>query len=144
MSLWTIFRSPLMYGGDLQHMDAASSALISNKEALRITDHSTNNNFTSSTPLQAVWRADSEGWQQDGLSYFTVHNLQDSQQNVTVSTSSVRGQQSGTNCQLRDVWQQKDVGSGSSFTFTLRTHASGLYALHDCKTEGHRHSIVVA
>ena len=132
MSLWTIFRSPLMYGGDLQHPDAASLALITNTEALRITDASINNAFVVSNATTAVWRADSVDWRTDGLSYFTVHNLMDAPQNVAVSVESVRGVQKAARCTLRDVWAKRDLGAFTAQSFTLRPHASGLYALHNC------------
>ena len=133
MSLWTIFRSPLMYGGDLQHPDAFSLALITNAEALNITDHSTNNAYLVSNSSTAVWRADSAAHSSDGRSYFTVHNLSDEPQSIAVELQQLRGQQKGAVCTLRDVWQRQDIGTlTNSRTFTLRPHASGLYALHSC------------
>ena len=110
MSLWTIFRSPLMYGGDLQHPDNFSLALITNVEALNITDHSIHTAFIVSNDSQAVWRSDSEAWQQDGRSYFTVHNILDVDQAVTVTLAELRGVQKGSGCVLRDIWMRQDIG----------------------------------
>ena len=134
MSLWTIFRSPLVYGGDWQHPDAWTLSLLTNPEALAITDHSTHNAYLTSNTSLAVWRADSEGWQEDGRSYFTVHNLRDEEQRVEVRLEELRGgQQGATQCVLRDVWARADVGKmAGTQAFTLRPHASLLYALHNC------------
>ena len=135
MSLWTIFRSPLIYGGDLQHPDAFSLGLITNPEALSISDHSTNTSFLVSNATTAVWRSDSDAWQTDGRSYFSVHNLQDSAQDVAVAVAQLRGAQQGSSCTLRDVWARKDIAEAvDRRTFSLRPHASGLYALHSCTT----------
>jgi alpha-galactosidase len=133
MSLWTIFRSPLMYGGDLQHPDPFSLSLITNAEALNVTDASTNTAFVVSNATTAIWRSDSATWQQDGVSYFTVHNLRDDQQQVTVTVQQLRGGQKGNSCTVRDIWAQKDIAQAvTNKTFDLRPHASGLYALHSC------------
>ena len=133
MSLWSIFRSPLMYGGDLQHPDQFSLGLITNREALNVTDHSTHNTYLISNDTTAVWRADSASYGSDGRSYFTVHNLSDMPLNLSLSLQQLRGQQKATSCTLRDIWQLQDVGAFSdSRIFSLRPHGSGLYALHSC------------
>jgi alpha-galactosidase len=135
MSLWTIFRSPLMYGGDFQHPDPFTISLLTNTEALAITDNSTNTDSVLLSDIAAVWRSDSSSWRDDGLSYFSVHNLADFTHTLNVSVVSVRGQQSGGSCVLRDVWERKDVDTGAAFAFSLNQHASGLYALHSCKAD---------
>lgn len=146
MSLWTIFRSPLMYGGDLQHPDPYSLGLLTNEEALAITDNSTNTDFIVSGPGLAMWRSDDSDWQRSGVSYFSVHNIGDSQlAGLTLSTRQLRGQQGGTSCTLRDIWARQDVQSGSTLTVTLRPHQSGLYSLHSCSggaqtQKSHRHA----
>lgn len=43
MSLWSITRSPLMFGGDMTKMDDYTFSLISNKEVLAMNIDSTNN-----------------------------------------------------------------------------------------------------
>jgi hypothetical protein len=43
MSLWVIFRSPLLIGGDLPAMDAATLAYYTNEEAMAIDHHSRSN-----------------------------------------------------------------------------------------------------
>ena len=42
MTLWSIFRSPLMFGGDLPSNDAFTLALITNPEVLAVNQHSSN------------------------------------------------------------------------------------------------------
>ena len=145
MSLWIIFRSPLMYGGDLQHPDNASLALLTNVEALAISDNSTNTDYVLSGPTLAVWRSDDADWQRSGVSYFSLHNIgNEQQQAITLSTRQLRGKQAGGQCTLRDIWARKDVQHAADLTFTLRPHQSGLYSLHSCTgavtgTKQHRH-----
>ncbi len=40
MTLWSIFRSPLIFGGDLPSNDAATTALMTNEEVLEVNQHS--------------------------------------------------------------------------------------------------------
>ena len=133
MSLWTIFRSPLMYGGDLQHPDPYSLGLLTNVEALAITDNSTNTDYILSGPTLAIWRSDDADWQHSGVSYFSVHNIGDSQlDGLTLSTQQLRGKQSGASCTMRDIWARQDVQHGTTLKVALRPHQSGLYSLHSC------------
>ncbi len=41
MTLWSIFRSPLMFGGDLPSSDAFTISLITNPEVLEVNQNST-------------------------------------------------------------------------------------------------------
>ena len=133
MSLWTIFRSPLMYGGDFQHPDAYSLSLITNEEALAITDNSTNTDYIVSGDTLAIWRSDDSSWQQSRISYFSVHNIGDSPlDGLTLSVRQLRGMQTGTSCTVRDIWARQDIQNGTTISLTLRPHQSGLYSLHSC------------
>ena len=58
MTLWSIFKSPLIFGGDLPSNDAFTNSLLTNKEVLDILKHSTNNKELFRTKEQAAWIAD--------------------------------------------------------------------------------------
>ncbi len=73
MTLWSIFRSPLMMGGDLPHNDAATTALLTNDEVLEVDQHSTGGRVASS--VADCKRMDGEGgrWEEQirgDLQYF--------------------------------------------------------------------------
>ena len=135
MSYWVIWRSPLIYGGDLLVPDKFSLSLISNPRALQITDHSVNNAPHSVTATLLVWRADSDEWRQNGVSYVSVHNLVNRTTVTSVRVGDVRRPvQNGTECAVRDVWSGEERGRVSEIALSLRPHASGLLVLHDCTT----------
>ncbi|KAL3685861.1 hypothetical protein R1sor_003883 [Riccia sorocarpa] len=50
VTLWSIAKSPLMFGGDLRHIDAWTLDLITNPTVLEINSHSTHNNEFRSSP----------------------------------------------------------------------------------------------
>ncbi len=58
MNLWTIFKSPLMFGGDLPQNDAATDSLLTNRSVLYMHSHSTNNRQLSRDENHIVWSAD--------------------------------------------------------------------------------------
>ena len=58
MSLWSIFKSPLMFGGDLPSNDAFTKALITNNEVLDMHKRSVNNKQWFKIDDQIAWTAD--------------------------------------------------------------------------------------
>ena len=74
MTLWSIFRSPLMFGGDLPSIDAATLALLTNPRVLAVHHASAHNR-------QLFRRGDLVGWVADdpatGDKYLALFNAQD-------------------------------------------------------------------
>ena len=74
LTLWSIFRSPLMFGGDLPSTDAATLALLTNPRVLAV-------NRASTHGRQLFRRGDLVGWTADdpatGDKFLAVFNAQD-------------------------------------------------------------------
>lgn len=58
MTLWSIFKSPLMFGGDLPQNDDFTNSLLTNKEVLRMHSISVNNRELSREGDKIIWTAD--------------------------------------------------------------------------------------
>lgn len=58
MNLWTIFKSPLMFGGDLPQNDEFTTRLLTNRDVLRMHHYSINNREVSNNDGLIVWSAD--------------------------------------------------------------------------------------
>ena len=58
MTLWSIFKSPLMFGGNLPDNSAFTKALITNDEVLDMHHYSVNNRQFFNTDDQIGWTAD--------------------------------------------------------------------------------------
>ncbi|MCF0198522.1 MAG: NPCBM/NEW2 domain-containing protein [Bacteroidaceae bacterium] len=71
MNLWTIFRSPLMFGGDLPQNDAFTLSLLTNRRVLDVHRYSTNNRPISNDNGLIVWSADDT---RNGNKYVAVFN----------------------------------------------------------------------
>ncbi len=58
MNLWSIFKSPLMFGGDLPQNDSFTDSLLTNREVLYVHGHSTGNKQLSRTENKIIWTAE--------------------------------------------------------------------------------------
>jgi len=74
ISLFSIFRSPLMYGGDLPSMDEFTLSLLTNKEVLYINQFSKNNKQLFRHGDIVAWTADDP---KTGDKYLALFNAQD-------------------------------------------------------------------
>ena len=120
MSLWCIFRNPLMFGGHFPESDALSLSLITNQEALAVNQASKNNQQLFRTDTQIAWRADAED---DSASYLAIFNISEEAQEIKVPLAT-------TNSDVRDLWQQKDLGKFEHhFIHQLPPHGAGLFKL---------------
>lgn len=57
MTLWSIFKSPLMFGGNLPDNDAFTLSLLTNKDMLNVLNNSSNNRPLFKTAATAAWTA---------------------------------------------------------------------------------------
>jgi alpha-galactosidase len=134
MTLWSIFRSPLIMGGDLSSSDGWTKSLLTNPEVIAVDQHSRGNRAVISTDKIAVWLAQPErepgfrklGYRELGY-YVAVFNLSDSEQTVHYDWKDL-GLTEGS-YRMRDLWARKNAGSATSLTIKLRPHASELYLL---------------
>jgi hypothetical protein len=122
MTLWSIFRSPLMFGGDLPSNDAFTLALITNPEVLAV-------NQSSAGGHQSYHQGDTIAWTADAptgsAKYVAVFNLGDAEQDVELSWSDVGIP--AKHAKIRDLWTHKDLGKQNHLQVSLAPHASVLY-----------------
>jgi alpha-galactosidase len=122
MTLWSMFRSPLIFGGDLPSADSATLALLTNREVLEIDQNSSNNRQILERGSLRAWLADAPGSQEK---YAAAFNLGDLAETIHLSWTDVGIQIADP--AVRDLWQHKDLGRQKNLDVTLRAHASALY-----------------
>jgi alpha-galactosidase len=122
MTLWSIARSPLIFGGDLPSNDAATTALITNKEVLEVNQHSHGGHQALERGSVRVWVADGP---QQGEHYVAIFNSADREQEITVPWTEV-GIFGGAK-EVRDLWERRFLGMLVEAHLSLRPHASALY-----------------
>lgn len=126
MNLFTIFRSPLFFGGDMPSNDAFTLSLLTNKEVLKM--------HSESTDVKQLFQADGKVAitsknAKTGDVYLALFNMSD-ESSVEVSVAlNTLGVKDGA--KVTEMWSGKelDATSGASFAKVLPAHASGLYKI---------------
>ena len=122
LTLWGIFRSPLMMGGDLPHNDEWTTSVLTNREFLEVDQHSRDTKVVINSQDEVVWSSKPE----DGNgNYLAIFNRKE-EPTILHFTWSQLGLPEGE-YQLRDLWDRRDLGAAKEITVTLAPHASVLY-----------------
>jgi alpha-galactosidase len=122
LTLWCIFRSPLIMGGNLLLMDAWTTSLLTNAEVIAVNQHSVDNHPVITTDNVVIWTARPESGKD---SYVAVFNISETAQTIRYSWSDLG--LAAPSYKLRDLWKRADVGSATSLEITLPPHASVIY-----------------
>jgi hypothetical protein len=120
MTLWSIFRSPLVMGGNLTRMDDWTASLLTNPEVLAVDQHSTAGKQVIAGDNAIVWRAD-EG---PSAHYIAVFNLGEE-----ARTLGWNWRQLGLNAatyQVRDLWQRRNLGAAEKLSVLVKAHGTVL------------------
>jgi len=122
MTLWSIARSPLMFGGDLAKLDDFTLSLLTNDEVLAVNQHSSNNRPLYDRGGRIAWVADVPG---SPDRYVAVFNATEAPGPVPVDLSEI-GFKDGA--RIRDIWKHTDLGQvGPAFAPVVPSHGAGLY-----------------
>ena len=122
LTLWCIFRSPLIMGGNLTRADVWTKSLLTNGEVIAVDQHSIDNKPVVTTDDIVVWTAKSENGK--GV-YVAISNVSDQPQKVNYSFKDL-GLPSA-NYRVRDLWERHELGFAAAVNVTLRPHESVLY-----------------
>jgi len=124
LTLWSMFRSPLMMGGNLPSSDAWTTSLLINPEVIALDQHSAGGHPVVTTDKVVAWVARLAS---GDLQYLAIFNLGDSSQTLRYSWKDL-----GFNARkykTRDLWERKDLGTAESVTVTLPPHGVALYGV---------------
>jgi len=130
MSLWCIFRSPLMFGGDLPSNDEFTLSLLTNDEVLAVNQNSTGGREVFSRDGLVAWAADVPGSKDRYVALFNTRSAPESGDptvavQVTFKDLGLEGP-----CAVRDLWAHKDLGEFSdTFAQPIAYHGAGLYRI---------------
>jgi hypothetical protein len=127
MTLWAIFRSPLIMGGNLTKSDNRTTSLLTNPEVIVVNQHSSDPRAVVNEANRAIWRSKPD----NGGAYIAIFNLGDAQQTIAYPLQSMG--LSGTSYKVRDLWERKDLGNQDQLKVTLSPHASVLYRISATK-----------
>ena len=133
MSLWCIFRSPLMIGTDLPQIDDATLSLLTNDEVLLLEKNSHGAFLVTKDENQCVWASYGKGCPAKGMDVnVALFNLSDEEREVSVRLREIQGISESKNYSVRDLWQKKDLfplQGDAELTRTIPAHGSELLRL---------------
>lgn len=97
MSLWCIFRSPLMFGGDMTYNDDLTLSLMRNRELLKMHSSSSAGREVYRKGNEIVWTANGE----DGTGYLAQFNIGDDEINSETDLAFLGSAEYGT---AEELW----------------------------------------
>jgi hypothetical protein len=122
LTLWSIFRSPLIMGGNLTLCNEWTQSALTNGELIGVDQHSTASHAVISTEKTAVWVSTPESG--DG-NYVAVFNLDASPQSFHYSWMQLGLKR--MKYKLRDLWEHEDLGLAEFVDVTLPPRGSAIY-----------------
>lgn len=124
VSLWCMFRSPLMLGTELTKMDDWTLGLITNSEVLIILNNSHNGHEVYRKDDKVVWYADGD----DESIYIGLFNLREKDEDISVNLEKL-GLQGSYSC--RDLWMHEDLADvKDNLEFGVSPHSCKLMKLN--------------
>lgn len=124
LTLWCIFPSPLMVGGDLTRADDWTTSILTNREVLAVDQTATFSRPIVVNDKILVWIARTDS--KDSY-YLAAFNRSESSAKLNFTWEQLG--LAGKDYALRDLWEHKDLGDAKEFAVTLEMHASVLYKL---------------
>lgn len=125
LTLWSIFRSPLMIGSELTKLDAFTLGLLTNTEILKMHKNSRRakqaKRWTASDGNEyVIWTADST----EKGKYLAVFNLGDcdGQTEISLEAFDIKNTPHGL-----ELWKNERVKADSLFTVSLKPHGAKAY-----------------
>lgn len=124
MTLWCIFRSPLMMGGGLPSLDPWTASLMENSEVLAVDQSSSGNHQVYERGAAVAWEADTPSGLDKYVALFDTGETS-TEVAVTWRELGLTGKR-----EVRDLWGQHNLGGFEGrFAATLPPHGAGLYRI---------------
>lgn len=127
MTLWSIFRSPLMFGGELRDNDEWTLSLLTNEEVLYLHRYGTGGKLVKSEGEMRIWSSHDV----KGQEYVAVFNLGEETLSSRIDLALI-GSTANSFLKARDLWRcnEIEINSGSVYV-TLPPHGSILLKLYE-------------
>lgn len=127
LTLWCIFRSPLMIGADLPQLDDWTLSLLTNHEVMMLSRHTRNARQVEWDEEHVIWCSEDT---QDERRYMAVFNLQDEESEITLPWDVLKDYGIYTKKGI-DLWEtdtdKNSVSLGGSVI--IPAHGAALYCL---------------
>lgn len=124
MTLWSIFRSPLMIGGNMPDNDEFTTSLITNHEVIRVNQNSSKNKEISFKNGISIWTADDK---ENPVKYMAVLNVGDKAQTITLPLEAAGISENVT---VRNLWNKTElIRTEKGYELIVSAHGATLLSL---------------
>lgn len=125
MSLWCIFRSPLMLGGNLPENDELTVKLITNDEVIAVNQSSENTREIILNKEICIYTSDVPGSKDKYVALFNFDDKVAKPVTVSWKDLGISGKMI-----VRSLWEKADIGTfENDFTATINPHGGKLYRI---------------
>ena len=124
MTLWCIFRSPLMWGGNPAQLDAWTFSLLTNREVLAVDQESSSSSPVLENDRTVVWKSVPA---KDHALDVAVFNLTAAPQEFVARWKELSLPKK--KYKVRDLWQRQNLGTRDRLKVLLPPHGCVLYRL---------------
>jgi hypothetical protein len=116
LTLWAIFRSPLILGGELRENRPEDLEVITNRDIIEINQYSSDNRQLRRNKAEAIWTC----LDKDGKRVIAMFNLSDEEKEISLNFKEHGIELSGT---VAELWtKEKYDVEGDVLTMTVKPH----------------------
>ena len=119
LTLWSIFRSPLILGAELPSLDEATLRLLTNRDVLRLNRHSSGAGQIARDGAHAVWVSCDE----DGARYAALFNLSEEPREVALNLRELEGETFA----CRELWSGEERIAHGTLSCIIEPHGARLF-----------------
>ncbi len=133
LTLWAIFRSPLIFGGNLPENDAFTLSLLTNKEVLRVNQQGINSRELKKQDSSIVWVSEFPNSKEINIAFFNLDDREKKTITVSWKELGIKG-----NYTVKDLWGKKNAGiANGSFSTEVNIHGARIFTLSPVKGESY-------
>jgi alpha-galactosidase len=128
LTLWSIFRSPLMFGGNLPDNDEFTLSLITNEEVIAVDQKSYNGHEVYNGDDIIIWSANITNSNDIYLAVFNISN--ENKPDIVVQWKKL--DLKNKNYKVRNLWSKKNLGKfENSISLSINKHSAKLLKLSE-------------
>lgn len=126
MTLWCIFRSPLMLGAELTKLDQWTLNLLTNKKVLRLLTHSSSARQIMRNEQQAIWFSEDT---EENAYYLAVFNLSEEERKLSITEEEMELDNLNKYI-VKELWTKEKLEILDPFiNMVVPAHGAKLYRL---------------
>lgn len=127
MTLWSIFRSPLMIGGEMTSFDEFTMSLLTNEEILKMHSNSRHSHQVWRKKINDIEHTLWTSISSTGGQYIAIFNLGESNSEIEITFAEL--EISDSNKKMKDLWNGEESIVNEKFSVKLNKHGAKAFLI---------------